>query len=125
MVAQEFIEQNYPKSKILTWCFLARSSFYYQPGTGIRGRKPYAFITNQYHQVLENDDVIEMIKKLFENPFVDYGYYKTYIYLKRKCYLNISKHVVYGLMKSHKLLRNQYIQSSKKPASPIKNWTQV
>jgi putative transposase len=119
MVAQEFIEQAFPKSKILTWCSLARSSFYYQPGTGIRGRKPYASVTNQYHQVLENDDVIEIIKKLFENPFVDYGYYKTYIYLKRKCYLNISKYVVYRLMKSHKLLRNQYIQSSKKTK---RNW---
>jgi len=91
MIAQEFIEQNFPKSKILTWYSLARSSFYYQPGTGVRGRKPYASVTNQHHQVIENDDVIEIIKKLFENPFVDYGYYKTYIYLKRKCYLNISK----------------------------------
>ncbi len=119
MVAQEFIEQAFPKRKILTWCSIARSSFYYQPSTGLRGRKPYALITNQYRQVLDNEAVVALIKELFENPFVDYGYYKTYIYLRRKCCLNISKHIVYKLMKNHQLLRNQYIQSLKKTK---RNW---
>lgn len=119
MVAQDFIEQGFTKNQILAWCGVARSSFYYEPSTGLRGRKPYAIITNQHHQVLENEAVIALIKKLFENPFVDYGYYKTYIHLRRKCFLNISKHVVYRLMKNHKLLRNQYIQSSKKTK---RNW---
>jgi putative transposase len=119
MVAQKFIEQGFPKRKILTWCWVARSSFYYQPSTGQRGRKPYALITNQYRQVLDNEAVIALIRELFENPFVDYGYYKTYIYLRRKCFLNIGKHIVYKLMKNHQLLRNQYIQSSKKTK---RNW---
>jgi len=27
MVAQQFIEQDLPKQKILTWCWVARSNF--------------------------------------------------------------------------------------------------
>ena len=93
MVAQQFIEQDLPKQKILTWCWVARSSFYYQPTTGMRGRKPYALITNKTGQIMDNESIVRLVEQLFENPFVDYGYYKTYIHLNRKCNINISKHV--------------------------------
>jgi len=33
---------------------------------------------------MDNESIIILNEKLFENPFVDYGYYKTYIHLKRK-----------------------------------------
>lgn len=75
--------------------WVARSSFYYQPTTGIRGRKPYALITDKMGQRVDGEFIIRLIGQLFENPFVDYGYYKTYIHLNRKCSISISKHVVY------------------------------
>ena len=64
MVAQEFIERGFAKNQILTWCSVARSSFYYQPTTGLRGRKPYAIITNQHQQVLKDEAFIAFIEKL-------------------------------------------------------------
>jgi putative transposase len=114
MIAQYFIDEQYPKSKILKWCSIARSSFYYQPTTGLRGRKPYAIIKDNTGQIVDKQYVISIIISLFENPFVDYGYYKTYIHLKNREYLSISKHLVYSLMKEAGLLRNRYNPSSKK-----------
>lgn len=119
MVAKEFIDLDFPKCSILTWCSLARSSYYYQPSLGVRGRKPYAQIKGEDNQIIDNETVVDLIKQLFEQPFVDYGYYKTYVYLRKKRYLQISKHVVYRLMKRHQLLRNQYRASSKKTK---RNW---
>lgn len=119
MIAQNFIDMKHPKNKILKWCGIARSSFYYHPKTGIRGRKPYAKIINNLGQILNRQVVISIIERLFENPFVDYGYYKTYIHLKKKEYLIISKHQVYSLMKDAGLLRNRYNTSSKKNK---RNW---
>jgi putative transposase len=114
MIAQDFIDEQYPKSKILKWCSIARSSFYYQPTTGLRGRKPYAVIKDNTGRIVDKQYVTSIIVNLFENPFVDYGYYKTYIHLKKREYLSISKHIVYSLMKEAGLLRNRYNPSSKK-----------
>jgi putative transposase len=118
-VAQDFIDEQHPKNKILKWCSIARSCFYYQPKRGTRGRKPYAQIKSSSGQILDRQAIILIIERLFENPFVDYGYYKTYIYLKTKEGLFIGKHQVYGLMKEAKLLRNKYTLSSKKSK---RNW---
>lgn len=119
LIAQNFIDNQHPKSKILKWCGIARSSFYYHPKTGIRGRKPYAHLRDSTGQVLDKQFIISIIERLFENVFIDYGYYKTYIHLKKKENLMVSKHQVYNLMKEAGLLRNRYTLSSKKNK---RNW---
>jgi hypothetical protein len=118
-VAQEFIGTNLPKNKVLALCSIARSSYYYQASEGKQGRKPYAKVVDKNGKVIDNEIFMGYIHQLFNHPFVDYGYYKTYIYLHRKKQLNLSKHLVYRLMKSHQLLRNQYVTSSKKSK---RNW---
>ena len=110
---------DFPKNKVLTLCSIARSSYYYQPSGGKQGRKPYAKVTDDSGQLIDNELIVKYIHELFKHPFVDYGYYKTYIYLRRKKQVTISKHLVYRLMKSHQLLRNQYVSSSKKSK---RNW---
>lgn len=119
IVAQEFIDLSFPKYKILAWCSVAKSSFYYYPSIGLRGRKPYGVVKDKDGKAVDNETVVEIIEQLFEHPFVDYGYYKTYIYLRKKQHLQISKHLVYRLMKNHQLLRHQYFASSKKMK---RNW---
>ena len=81
--------------------------------------KPYAKAVDKSEQVIDNETIVEYIRQLFDHPFVDYGYYKTYIYLHKKKQLKISKHLVYQLMKSHQLLKSQYVNSSKKSK---RNW---
>ena len=119
MIAQEFIDNHFSKNKVLTLCSIARSSYYYRPSEGKRGCKPYAKAVDKSEQVIDNEAIIEYVRQLFDHPFVDYGYYKTYIYLHKKKQLKISKHLVYQLMKSHQLLRSQYVNSSKKSK---RNW---
>jgi transposase InsO family protein len=98
---------------------VARSSFYYCSSIGLRGRKPYAVVKDKDGKIIGNESVVKIIEQLFEHPFVDYGYYKTYIYLRKKQHFQISKHLVYRLMKTHQLLRNQSSASSKKMK---RNW---
>jgi putative transposase len=119
MVAQEFIEQGHPIYQVLGHCQVARSSYYYCPKSGIQGRKPYAVIRQANGEIITEIVVLELINTLFTNPFVDYGYYKTYIHLNKKEHIFISKHATFSLMKRHNLLRNQYVLSSKKTK---RNW---
>lgn len=119
MVARNFIGEGFPIHKILSACEVPKSSFYYQPVIGIRGRKPYAIIRGADGLQMSESVILELIKELFENPFVDYGYFKTYIYLKKKKGVSISKNGVYSLMKKHDLLRSKHVISSKKTK---RNW---
>lgn len=118
-VALEFIEKGYPKNIVLRLCSLPRSTFYYRPKSSKQGRKPYAEYLNSDGHKIDEKGVLEAIIKLFENPFIDYGYYKVYIYLRDKLGYKVSKHFVYKVMKDNKLLQRKYAWSSKKGR---RNW---
>ena len=113
-VAQDFIEQGYAAVKILHHCKIATSSYYYKSRGGQRGRKPYAKIYDKNGNEVGTDTILTEIEKLFSKPYVDYGSYKTYRYLKDKKGYSISKHSVYNIMKNNQLTRMRYQQSSKK-----------
>lgn len=118
-VAIEFIEAGHSKNRVLRLCGLPRSSFYYRPKTGKQGRKPYAKFTDKNGTEITAETVVNAIEKLFENKFVDYGYYKVYVYLRDELGFKVSKHAVYNLMKNSGLLQSKYASSSKKGK---RNW---
>lgn len=118
-VAIEFVELGYPKNLVLRLCGLPRSSFYYIRKTGKQGRKPYAKLLDKNGEEITKETVLNAILKLFENKFVDYGYYKVYIYLRDELELKVSKHSVYNIMKDNDLLQPKYALSSKKGK---RNW---
>jgi hypothetical protein len=120
-VANEFILSGCVVKTVLNSCFIARSSYYYKATLGKSGRKPYAVFLNQKGDKIEAKQVIEALKVLFEKPFVDYGYYKSYIYLRDELSFKVSKHSVYKLMKMSNLLQSRYAISSKKGK---RNWVQ-
>lgn len=105
-VATIYIEEGFPKLTVLRLCSLAKSSFYYKATDGKPGRKPWAKMIQKAGQIISELEIVNLIIKLFENPFVDYGYLKTFHYLKQLCY-EISKDKVYKLMKINHLLRFQ------------------
>lgn len=121
-VANEFILSGCVVKTVLNSCFIARSSYYYKATLGKSGRKPYAVFLNQKGDKIEAKQVIEALKVLFEKPFVDYGYYKSYIYLRDELSFKVSKHSVYKLMKMSNLLQSRYAISSKKGK---RNWATV
>ena len=118
-VAHEFIKNGGSVQSVLASCFLARSSYYYKTRTGKAGRKPYALILDKKGVEIASKEVVLALEKLFLHPFVDYGYYKSYIYLRDELGFKISKHSVYKLMKTNGLLQNRYNNSSKKGR---RNW---
>jgi len=120
-VANEFILEGYSVKTVLKSCFIARSSYYYKAAIGKSGRKPYAVLLNENGDKIDAQQVIDVLKKLFEKPFVDYGYYKSYIYLRDELGFKVSKHSVYKLMKDSGLLQSRYTISSKRGK---RNWVQ-
>lgn len=118
-VANEFILSGSCVKTVLKSCSIARSSYYYKAAQGKSGRKPYAVFLNGKGDKIEACQVIGALEGLFEKPFVDYGYYKSYIYLRDELGFKVSKHSVYKLMKESGLLQRRYATSSKRGK---RNW---
>lgn len=121
-VAHKFILSGCSVKAVLKSCFIARSSYYYKATLGKSGRKPYAVFLDEKGDKIEAQQVIEALKSLFEKPFVDYGYYKSYIYLRDEFGFKVSKHSIYKLMKVNGLLQSRYAISSKRGK---RNWATV
>ena len=113
-VANEFILTGCSVKTVLQCCFIAQSSYYYKATLGKSGRKPYSIFLNEKGDKIDAQQVIDALKKLFEKPFVDYGYHKSYIYLRDDLGFKVSKHSVYKLMRMSGLLQSRYAISSKK-----------
>jgi hypothetical protein len=110
MVADEFLEKSYPKKTILRHLGLSRSSYYYKPTGTKAGKRVEKLVykkenSNDGHYV-EKQFIIDEIKLLLENEFVDYGYFKTYKHLQSQGYC-IGSTRTYSLMKEHNLLKFQ------------------
>ena len=91
-VANEFILSGYSVRTVLQSCFVARSSYYYKATGGTPGRKPYAEFLNAEGDKIGAHHVVETLKGLFEKPFVDYGYYKAYIFLRDELGFRVGKY---------------------------------
>ena len=77
MIAESFIRQGYPAYKVLPLCKLSRSSYYYCPGKGKRGRRPSTVTLSSSGILYSNGFVLDRIKWLLNQEFVDYGYEKV------------------------------------------------
>lgn len=105
-MAQDCIGAGIATSLVLRLCQISRSSFYYKPQEGLRkaGRVCSTSTIKLTGGYESDNQVVEDIKDLLAQEFVDYGYYKTTIYLRqvKKYYINPKK--VYRLMNEHGLL---------------------
>ncbi|MBB3842009.1 transposase-like protein [Runella defluvii] len=62
IIAQEFIDFPFPMCKVLAWCSVARSCFYYCSSIGLRGRKLYAVAKDG--KVIDNEFIMKIIEQL-------------------------------------------------------------
>lgn len=111
---------------VLTSFPLARSSYYYQPKAGHRGRLSSERSRTQTGQMVANEEVVKWIQELLQHPFICYGYEKVTDWLRQNKQLIINKKKVYRLMKQARLLlpkrpANQsarcFVEVRKMPAS--------
>ena len=112
-MVSNFIEKGASVSFALTACNLSKSSYYYHPKEGKRGRKPSLVVQHFDGSFVDLPFVLDCIKRLLNQEFVDYGYSKVTTWLRRYEHLIINKKRVYKLMKEHNLLA-QRIRRNKK-----------
>ena len=77
MIAQAFIEAGAPKKSVLAIVGLSRSTYYYHPREGKRGRAPSTHTRHASGALISNIVVVEGICWLLCQEFVDYGYVKA------------------------------------------------
>jgi transposase InsO family protein len=103
MVAHEFIDQGVPVTVVLRNVGLSKSTFYYRVRDGKRGRKASTHTWIVTGMLVDNADVIIAIIWLLSQEFVDYGYVKVTMWLRRQG-LIINKKKVLNLMRTHRLV---------------------
>jgi putative transposase len=105
-VAQECIRAGLSKSLVLRVCNISRSSFYYQHKCSGRkaGRSSSTVTYKANGDYVPDSKVVEDIKSLLSEEFVDYGYLKTTVYLRDEMDYVINPKKVYRLMKENNLL---------------------
>lgn len=103
------------RDKALSICGISKHQYYYQPAGGKPGRRPSKHTLRRVGgqaRELPNEEVAAYIRKLFDNPLVDYGYHRmTGELTLAGFYINHKK--VYRLMKGARLLQPKRERASK------------
>lgn len=107
MIAKTFIHQGYPLYKVLPLCGLSKSSYYYRSLSGKRGRKPSTSTQSKEGIRYSNAYVVDRIKWLLNQEFIDYGYEKVTGWLRNIEGLIINGKKVYRLMKGARVLNSR------------------
>jgi putative transposase len=105
MVANQFIEQNYPANQVLDYVGLKPSSYYYKKSGGSKGKAKSIITYKQNGSFEKNEIVVTQIEELLQKEYVDYGYRKVTWYLRNALLYIINFKKVYELMKQNNLLR--------------------
>lgn len=94
------------------WLNVPRSSYYYLPHPGLRGKQPSQY-TSFKNETVSNATVIESVRSILDGPFTAYGYHQVTIGLKELGY-RINHKKVYRLMDENKLLLGKKIRTKGK-----------
>lgn len=122
MMASGFIAQGHPKKTVLQVLGIARSSFYYRPRplAGKRGISKSEHTLTTYGELVPNTQVIEDIKEILAEEFVDYGYLKVTHWLRQEKNYIINPKKVYRLMGEEGLLNK--VSDKEKQKRNKRNW---
>lgn len=101
-IVRNMVAEGMSMDTALALAEIPRSSYYYKP-TGKRKGKAPSSRTIKNGNWVEDSLVVEAIKKMLGQDFIDYGYIRTTAALKQQGYI-INKKKVYRLMKEQNLL---------------------
>jgi transposase InsO family protein len=100
--------------ELCKWLNLGRSSYYYKPSHGKKGAKASSY-TLKNGQLVPNEEVVNDITKILEEPYAAYGYEYITHYLRKPAYqYKINKKKVYRLMDENHLLMGKVIRTQGK-----------
>lgn len=96
-------EQGLSLTKALAIAGIAKSSYYYRSVGTRKGKAPSIYSWHSNGTKISNEELVEHIKEILSEEFIDYGYKRTAHQLKRQGWIiNVKK--VYRLMGEHALL---------------------
>lgn len=104
----QLFESKIEVSKMIGWTGVARSSYYYCPKVGRRGRKPSTHTFLRDGSLVKNESVVIAIKFMLGIEFLDYGYQKMTANLHQEGFI-INDMKVYRLMQESSLLYNSKV----------------
>lgn len=106
MIVRDFLQKGYKITRLLKGVGLSPSQYYErEKHLGKRGRKVSLKSQTKTEGSMSNEQVVDAIRLLLENPFVDYGYEKVTYWLREEKNLIINFKKVYRLMKENQLLQ--------------------
>jgi transposase InsO family protein len=101
------------QSNLIKWVGFPRSNYYYKPSHERKGIAPSVTTTKQDGTKVDNQEVVEEIKKILSGEFVCYGYQNVTAELKDLEYI-INHKKVYRLMDENHLLLGKVIRTQGK-----------
>jgi len=119
----QLFESKIGVSKMLRWCSVGRSSFYYRNKTGKAGRRPSTHTNLADGSIVSNTSVVIAVKFILGIEFVDYGYRKMSAGLRLEGFI-INEKKVYRLMSEHGLLYNSKIAVKSENRKFVQYYTQ-
>lgn len=129
-VINRFVSRGLTTAKASSIAGMSRSTYYYKPKGGVRGKKPSTFSYTVDGSIVCNDMIINRIKEIISDDFIDYGYDKVTACLRWEN-LIINPKKVYRLMSENRLLNpkicrqksnKKYIQFRQPyPGFPLQN----
>ncbi|MCF6242201.1 MAG: DDE-type integrase/transposase/recombinase [Bacteroidales bacterium] len=96
-----------PLCKAFAISGISKHQYYYKRKISKQGVKPSQYTETVSGKKIDNQVIVDEIKKIHGNPDTVYGYIKTTYQLKTMGY-KINKKKVYRLMKAHNLLGKRY-----------------
>lgn len=102
-IVNRYVQLGLRTSVALPLAGFSRSSYYYKPKMGKRGRKPSTHTLTASGEMISNSQTVKLIESICLQPFIDYGCDRMCLELKNMG-LIINKKKVYRLMKENRLL---------------------
>lgn len=114
-----YVQNGLRTSIALPAAGLSRSTYYYTPHPGRRGKTRSAYTLKADGSRVTNAQVVERINEILSGPFIDYGCDRVTLALKNEGYL-INKKKVYRLMKEAHLLYPKKASNGQKRKEYVK-----
>lgn len=102
-IVNSYVQSGLRTKLALPLAGLSRSTYYYKPTGTKGGKKPSAYTVRRDGTSISNNELIELMTGILEQPFIDYGVKRMTLKLNDEGFV-INKKKVYRLMKEHHLV---------------------
>lgn len=118
-IVNKYVQQGLPTAIALPSANISRSTYYYKPHPGKRGKRSSTHTLTGKGKMVCNEKIIERMDTILSRPFIDYGCDRMTMVLKKEGYL-INRKKVYRLMKESQLLYPKRLRNAGKSKEYVK-----